>query len=179
MVGVRCGTEVAKCKQVYCDPSYVPDRVKKTGQVIRAICLLNHTLANTNDAQSCQIIIPQKQVGRHHDIYISLISNTNLATVKGWYIAMVSTTVETANPEAEIVPGLQLLGAIQEKFVTISDVFEPTDDGSTSEVFISHSYDPTTHFETTCSDVLDIFKRGHGAEFDFSKITHLSLEDKE
>lgn len=27
VVGVRSGTEVAKCKQVYCDPSYVPDKV--------------------------------------------------------------------------------------------------------------------------------------------------------
>ena len=33
-VGVRCGTEVARCKQVYCDPSYAPERVKKVGQVI-------------------------------------------------------------------------------------------------------------------------------------------------
>lgn len=28
-VGVRSGEEVAKCKQVYCDPSYVPERAKK------------------------------------------------------------------------------------------------------------------------------------------------------
>src|SRR5437764_11756142 len=34
VVGVRSGNETAKCKQVYCDPSYVPDRVKKVGQVI-------------------------------------------------------------------------------------------------------------------------------------------------
>lgn len=27
LVGVRSGTEVAKCKQIYCDPSYVPDKV--------------------------------------------------------------------------------------------------------------------------------------------------------
>jgi Rab GDP dissociation inhibitor len=67
VVGVRSGTEVAKCKQLYCDPSYVKDtnRVKKTGQIVRAICLLNHPIPNTNDAASCQIIIPQKQVDRH------------------------------------------------------------------------------------------------------------------
>lgn len=35
-------------------------------QVVRAICLLNHTIPNTNDVQSTQIIIPQKQVNRHH-----------------------------------------------------------------------------------------------------------------
>jgi Rab GDP dissociation inhibitor len=40
-----------------------------------------------------------------------------MVTPKGWYIAMVSTTVETDNPHAEIVPGLQLLGSITEKCV--------------------------------------------------------------
>ncbi|VDK49703.1 unnamed protein product [Anisakis simplex] len=179
VIGVQSGVDVVKCKQVYCDPSYVADKVKKVGQVIRAICLLNHTIPNTNDAQSCQIIIPQKQVGRHYDIYISLVSNVNMVAPKGWYIAMVSTTVETDNPEEEIQPGLQLLGSITEKFVRISDVYEPTDMGSESQVFISRSYDPTTHFETTCKDVLDIFQRGTATEFDFSKITHLSLEDQE
>lgn len=33
-------------------------------QVVRCICLLNHPIPNTKDALSCQIIIPQKQVGR-------------------------------------------------------------------------------------------------------------------
>lgn len=30
VVGVRSGEEIAKCKQVYCDPSYIPDKVSKT-----------------------------------------------------------------------------------------------------------------------------------------------------
>jgi Rab GDP dissociation inhibitor len=179
VVGVRSGSDVVKCKQVYCDPSYALDRVKKTGQVIRAICLLSHTIPGTNDAQSVQIIIPQKQVGRHYDIYISLVSNTNMVAPKGWYIAMVSTTVETPNPEGEILPGLQLLGPIAEKFVAVSDVYEPVDLGAESQIFISKSYDPTTHFETVCKDVLDIFERGTTEKFDFGKITHLSLEDNE
>lgn len=50
------------------------------------------------------------------DIYISCVSNTNMASPKGWFIAMVSTTVETASPETEILPGLQLLGPITEKY---------------------------------------------------------------
>lgn len=180
VVGVKSGGEVARCKQLYCDPSYVDStRVKKTGQVVRAICLLNHPIPNTNDAPSCQIIIPQKQVGRHFDIYISCVSNSNVVAPKGWYIAMVSTTVETANPEGEILPGLQLLGPITEKFIRVSDVYEPTDLGYESQIFISRSYDPTTHFETTCQDVLDIFKRGTTEDFDFTKITHLSLEDND
>lgn len=138
--------------------------------MVRCICLLDHPIANTKDALSTQIIIPQKQVGRKSDIYVSVISYHHQVAAKGWFIAMVSTTVETANPEEEISHGLALLHPIAQKFVSVSDYFEPTDKGLESQIFISESYDATTHFETTCLDVLDIFKRGTGEEFDFSKI---------
>lgn len=125
-----------------------------------------------------------------------MVSATNLVASKGWYIAMVSTTVETANPEAEILPGLQLLGPIAEKcvafvnisrifeiigkfysrFVTVSDELAPVDMGAESQVFISEYYDATSHFETTCRDVLAIWRRAQGKEFDFSQIKHLSLD---
>lgn len=92
---------------------------------------------------------------------------------------MVSTTVETSNPESEIKPGLDLLGSIRQKFLYVSDYLEPTDDGTQSHLFISTSYDATTHFETTCLDVLDIFKRATGEEFDFNKVKHeLGDEDQ-
>lgn len=172
VVGVRSGGETARCKQVYCDPSYVQDRVEKVGQVVRCICLLNHPIPNTKDSLSCQIIIPQKQVNRKSDIYVSLVSYTHQVAAKGWFIAMVSTTVETDNPEQEIKPGLELLGPIKQKFVSVSDVYRPTDLGKESQTFISQSYDATTHFETTCLDVLDIFRRGTGEDFDFSKVKH-------
>lgn len=44
-------------------------------QVVRAICILDHPIANTNDATSCQVIIPQKQVGRHSGELIFLDSS--------------------------------------------------------------------------------------------------------
>nr|QBH73829.1 rab gdp-dissociation inhibitor [Thermobia domestica] len=179
VMGVRSGDEIAKCKQVYCDPSYVPERVKKVGQVVRCICLLDHPIANTKDALSTQIIIPQKQVGRKSDIYVSLVSYTHQVAAKGWFIAMVSTTVETNTPELEIKPGIDLLGPVKQKFVWVSDYYEPTDDGTQTQIFISTSYDATTHFETTCLDVLDIFRRGTGEDFDFSKVKHdLGDEDQ-
>lgn len=176
VVGIKSGGVVAKCKQVFCDPSYVKNRVKKTGQVIRCICLLNHPIPNTRDALSTQIIIPQNQVNRKSDIYVSLVSNTHQVSAQGWFIAMVSTKVETSNAELEIKPGLDLLGPIKQKFISISDYYEPIDDGKGSKVFISKSYDATSHFETTCLDVLDIYKRATGEEFDFSKIK-LESED--
>lgn len=53
-----------KAKLVIGDPSYFPDKVKVVGHVLRAICVLKHPLASTNDGDSCQLIIPQSQVGR-------------------------------------------------------------------------------------------------------------------
>lgn len=178
VVGVRSGSEVARCKQVYCDPSYASDKVKKTGQVVRCICLLDHPIPNTKDGLSTQIIIPQKQVGRNSDIYVTMVSYTHQVASSGWFIAMVSTTVETADPGAEIQPGLNLLGPIKQKFSMVSDVFEPVNDGRENQLFISKSYDATSHFETTCLDILDIFKRGTGEDFDFSKVKH-TLEEEQ
>lgn len=53
-----------KAKMILGDPSYFPNKVKVTGHVLRAICVLKHPLAGTNDADSAQLIIPQSQVGR-------------------------------------------------------------------------------------------------------------------
>lgn len=46
------------------DPAGGKMRVIQTGQVIRTICLLKHPLPGTDDADSCQVIIPANQVGR-------------------------------------------------------------------------------------------------------------------
>jgi len=107
-----------------------------------------------------------------------MVSYTHQVAAKGWFIAMVSTTVETSNPEAEIKPALDLLGPIKQKFFSVSDFFTPKDDGRDSQLFISQTYDATTHFETTCLDVLDVYRRGTGEDFDFSKVRH-DLGDEE
>ena len=154
-------------KIVVGDPSYFPNRVRKVGQVVRAICILSHPIPNTADSLSCQIIIPQNQVNRKRDIYICCVSYAHNVASKGKYLAIVSTTVETDNPQSELDVGLKLLGTIDEKFVYVSDIMEPTDDGRESKMFISKSYDATTHFETTCDDILDIYERVMGEPFKF------------
>jgi len=178
VVGVKSCGETARCSMVICDPSYAPHLAKKSGQVVRAICILDHPIANTKDAASCQIIVPQKQVNRKNDIYVSCVSSTHMVTGKGFYLAIVATTVETSNPANELKPGLDLLGDIKEKFVSVAEQLEPSDDGRSNQIFVSKSYDATSHFETTCIDVLDIFRRATGADFDFSKVQH-NLEDQE
>ncbi|KAK2509657.1 hypothetical protein MC885_000555 [Smutsia gigantea] len=170
VIGVKSEGEIARCKQLICDPSYVKDRVAKVGQVIRVICILSHPIKNTNDANSCQIIIPQNQVNRKSDIYVCMISSAHNVAAQGKYIAIVSTTVETKEPEKEIRPALELLEPVEQKFVSISDLLVPKDLGTESQIFISRTYDATTHFETTCDDIKDIYKRMTGSEFDFEEM---------
>ena len=122
-----------KCKKILGDPSYFPGKVQKTGQVLKAICILNHPLVGTDNADSCQLIIPQSQVGRKNgmksyqdlvqkltqiDIYIAVVSSAHNVCPKGYYIAIVSTIAETsANQHLELAPGFERLGRIEEKFM--------------------------------------------------------------
>lgn len=114
VTGVKANGETVNAKMVICDPSYAPLNVKKVGSVVRAICLLTHPIPSTNDSDSCQIVIPQSQVGRKHDIYIACVSDAHMVCAKGYYLAIVSTIVETSNPQEEIKEGLKLLGPIQD-----------------------------------------------------------------
>jgi len=161
-IGVRSGNEVAKAKQIIGDPSYFPDKVKSIGKVVRVICVLKHPIPNTGDADSVQLIIPQNQVNRKQDIYIASVSSAHNVCAKDYFLAMVSTIVETDFPEREVEPGLALLGPIVEKFVSISDMYEPLEDGTKDQVYVTRSYDATSHFETVCNDVKDVYKRVTG-----------------
>merc|ERR1711879_1044031 len=64
VVGIKSEGEVARCKFVIGDPSYFPGKVRQVGHVVRTICFLDHPIPNTNNSESCQIILPQKQIGR-------------------------------------------------------------------------------------------------------------------
>ncbi|PSS37597.1 hypothetical protein PHLCEN_2v524 [Hermanssonia centrifuga] len=176
-IGVRSGNETVKAKQVVGDPSYFGAgkstegkvRVIEEGRVVRAICVLKHPIPGTEDSDSAQVIIPQNQVGRKNDIYIAVVSSTHNVCAKDVYIAIVSTIVETANPEQEIAPGLQLLGTIHDKFVSVTPLFVPTSTGESDNIFITRSYDATSHFETVVEDVQDVWKRAVGKDLVLKK----------
>ncbi|KAG8745913.1 Rab GDP dissociation inhibitor alpha [Ceratobasidium sp. 414] len=174
-VGVRSGDETVKAKQVIGDPSYFLPmgegkvRVLESGKVVRAICLLKHPIPGTEDADSVQIIIPQNQVKRRNDIYIAMVSSTHNVCAKDVYVAIVSTIVETDQPEQEIQPGLALLGTIHEKFVSVTPLYEPTSRGTEDNIFVTRSYDATSHFETVVEDVNDVWKRVTGTDLVLKK----------
>jgi len=134
-------------------------QVKKVGKVSRAICIMSHPIPNTNDSQSVQIILPQKQLGRKSDMYVFCCSHSHNVAPKGKYIAFVSTEAETDQPEKELQPGLNLLGAVDEMFFDTYDIYEPVNEPSLDNCFISKSYDATTDFETTVQDVLAMISK--------------------
>ncbi|KAK3987814.1 hypothetical protein QBC44DRAFT_113980 [Cladorrhinum sp. PSN332] len=155
-----------KAKMILGDPSYFTDKVKVTGHVLRAICILKHPVPNTNDSDSCQIIIPQSQVGRKNDIYIAVVSSAHNVCPKGYWIAIVSTIAETsANHHLELAPGIERLGKVEEQFMGAPiPLYEPLEDGTKDSIFISKSYDASSHFESTTDDVRDIYRRLAGEE---------------
>jgi len=61
-----------------------------------------------------------------------MVSSAHAVCAKGLFIAMIATTVETANPELEIKPALEMLGDVLEMFVNVTPIYEPKDDGKAS-----------------------------------------------
>jgi len=97
-----------------------------------------------------------------------MVSYSHLICAKGIYVAMVSTTVESSDPTAEIQPALDLLGAILDIFVNVSELYDPLEDGSKSGLWISKSYDASSHFEIASNDILEIYEKLSGEKLDLN-----------
>ena len=90
------------------------------------------------------------------------------ATANGIYVAIVSTISEKANPDEDVVPGLQVLGPILKRFTSVTTTYEPVSDGSADKCFISKSFDATSHFEQDCDDLLSLYTRVTGEKLDMT-----------
>jgi Rab GDP dissociation inhibitor len=172
VAGVTCEGSTFKCKNVIADQCYFPERFRKAGQVVRAICLLQNCIPNTHSSKSCRIVIPGKNFGRENDIYVVGLSCDHNVCDKNWYVATVSTTVETDKAEEELEPGIKLLGSVSEKFVSVSDLYEPLEDGRNDNIFLCSSYDATPDLGTTSLDILSIFENCTGEPLELSDHSH-------
>jgi Rab GDP dissociation inhibitor len=170
VTGVKSQGETARCKQLLADPSYFmgTDKVRSVGKVARCICILSHPIPNTNNADSCQIILPFHQLRRRHDLYVFCVSSVHQVCPEGKWVAVVSTEVETKDPHSELIPALKLMGPIDKEFFWVSERFEPVRDFSKEGIFITTSYDATSHFEAATVEVMDIYKRMTGKDVDLS-----------
>ncbi|GJN37045.1 hypothetical protein PR202_gb25966 [Eleusine coracana subsp. coracana] len=178
--GVTSEGETAKCKKVVCDPSYLPEKVKKAGKVARAICIMKDPLPDTKDSHS-MLITPKETIKaqiRHvgvfysnnlsmlfHNRYVFCFSYAPNVAPKGKFIAFVSTEAETDKPEIELKPGIDLLGPM-ETFFDIYDRYEAINNPEVDSCFLTNSYDAISHFETTVQDVLSMYYKINGKELD-------------
>ena len=168
--GIKSQGEEAYGKILITEPSYVQkwNKVKSIGKVIRRICILDHAIPKTNDVASCQIILPQKQINRKNDIFIAVLNFTHCVCKKGYYLAIISTMVETENPTAEIQPAMDVIGPVLETFDKVSDIYHPVDTSFKGNVYITSSFDPQSHFENDTDNVIEIYEKITGAKLDLN-----------
>jgi Rab GDP dissociation inhibitor len=97
-----------------------------------------------------------------------MVSYSHQICAKGLYVATVSTIVETSDPESEIVPAINLLGEIMDMFVSVTTIFEPLEDGKSSNLWVTKSYDASSHFEIASTDILEIYEKIVGEKLDLN-----------
>ena len=181
-LGIRSGSgddAMAATADIFIgDATYFPEaKSRRTGEVIRSVCILDGRPPLLDEGvNSAQVIIPQNQVNRRHDIYISILSHSHEVCASGKYVGIVSTTVETENPREEVAPGIRLLGPLVTRFDNICPTYVPVNDNAADHCFITKSYDASSHFETTMRDVFQLYKDITGEEF--TAATTTAAEDK-
>lgn len=55
------------------------------------------------------------------------------------------------------------------RFVSVSSLYTPTASGEADNIFITRSYDATSHFETVVEDVNHVWKRATGKDLVLKK----------
>lgn len=78
-----------------------------------------------------------KQCSCVHTRYVFCCSYSHNVASKGKFIAFVSAQAESDNPEKELKPGIDLLGTVDELFIDTYDRYEPSNDSSADNCFIS------------------------------------------
>jgi Rab GDP dissociation inhibitor len=53
-------------------------------------------------------------------------------------------------------------------FVSVSDTYEPVDDGQATNLWVTKSYDSTSHFEEASEEILDIYEKIIGEKLDLN-----------
>eukprot|EP00501_MAST-03F_sp_TOSAG23-6_P000176 GSMAST32.ASY1.ANO1.179.1 assembled CDS len=191
--GIKVGDKgVATAPIIIGEPCYFPkEKLKLTGKIIRAICILNAPIDGTNGADSCQIIIPQTQVAkrgypaRANDVYVTCVGASQYVASKGFYVAIVSTVVETNDPSAEVQIGIDLINGQQERrgrkyiverFDDIKETYSQKDSTIDDHCYISNSYTAEPHFGDVSTDVLHLFEKVTGKPLDMSISTHGAMD---
>jgi RAB protein geranylgeranyltransferase component A len=168
--GVRAGKQAAKAPIVIGDPSYFPkEDLKVTGKIIRTVCVMSGPVPKTDSAGSAQIILPSMHLkGKKNDIFISILSKDMEVCPEGFWLGIVSTEIETANPQAEIDVAIKLLGNVVRRFDGIAETYAPIDERGTNGQYITKSYDATSHFSYESTEIEELYERITGEPVNFN-----------
>jgi Rab GDP dissociation inhibitor len=189
--GVVSEGKEAYCKQLIADPSYFvgTDKIQKTGQIARCIAIVSRPIAESNP-DSAQIILPAKQIGdgkkRKRDVYVCMVSFHHKVAAEGKYIVVMSAEVEgkeipaletdakgcEAGCRRELEDALALVNvdakSHDQLFFWATNSYAPTADGSKDNLFITATYDASTHFESATREVLRLYHQVTGKALDLS-----------
>lgn len=169
--GIKSEADVYKAPIIISDSSYTREigKVRAAGQVIRAICIIDHPIPHTEASDALFIILPHRQTLRHNDIYIVSLGSNHCICCEGFWVVTCSTVVETTTPEAELQSAYDLLGPVLHSFVTVYDTYEPLEDGLQDGLFITKGRDATTLLDKECEDVLSLYSRVTGEPLDYTE----------
>ncbi|KAI3876525.1 hypothetical protein MKX03_030342 [Papaver bracteatum] len=178
--GVTYKGETAKGKKIVCDLSYLPDKVKKVGRVARTICIISHPILNTCDSHSVQVILPQKQLGRKSNMYLRNVQiivdvGTSSVALMRTMLHQKENTLLLYQLKQKLTISRQncilesnYLDLLIKKKIDTYDRYEPTNKDIDENCYISTSYDATTHFESTVTDVIAMYSRITWKELDLT-----------
>lgn len=135
-------------------------------------------MPETNNSDSCQIIIPSHQIrNRRSDIYIFSVSSVHKVVAEGKWLAVISTNMESNDARTEIQPALQLLGRVDQMFMSVTDFLDPMNEPQRDGCFITSSYDSTSHFESATNEVIEIYQKLTGKPLDLTIPADLDAEE--
>lgn len=63
---------------------------------------------------------------------------------------------------------MDLLGKLLDVFITVSDIHEPINDPTKENLFVTSSYDATSHFESASQQILDMYEHIVGEKLEFN-----------
>jgi Rab GDP dissociation inhibitor len=89
---------------------------------------------------------------------------------KGYYLAIISTVVETDKPLDELKPAFQIIGDVLETFITVSDEWEPVEEKFEDNVIITKSFSSVSHFEPDTVNVLNLYEKMTGNSLDLDNL---------
>ena len=65
------------------------------------------------------------------------------------------------------------------RFFWVADTYAPTGDGTKDNVFITTSYDATSHFETATDEVIRLYEKMTGSKLDLTAPADLADQGQE